>query len=205
MIKPLLTIAIPYTEERVDDYLKLKSEFERQIEKYNLYNEVEIISDATGKEMPIGEKRQLLYMASNGLMTVQWDSDDWVHSGGLKLMTDAIKVDIGADAIGYKEWCKMEGKDYFSNHSNEYSGWYGDGSRLLHDGFHYHRNIFFKDPINTELARSIEVPKIRWNEDEQFATLIAPLIKKQTYINEFIYIYQYEPKDKPEERYGFNK
>lgn len=31
MIKPLLTIAIPYTEERVDDYLKLKSEFERQI------------------------------------------------------------------------------------------------------------------------------------------------------------------------------
>lgn len=135
-------------------------------------------------------------------MTVQWDSDDWIHAGGVKLILDAIKEDVYVDAIAYKEWCKMNGKDYFSNHSNEYNGWYGDGSHLLHDGFHYHRNIFFKDPINTKLARSIEVPMLRWNEDEQFATLIAPLIKKQTYINEFVYIYQYEPKDTFAERYG---
>lgn len=205
MKQPLLTIAIPYTEERVEEYTSLKNEFERQIREYKLEGEVEIICDATGKEMTIGEKRGLLYQKANGLMTVEWDSDDWVHKGGLKLIVDAIKTDPTVNAIGYKEWCKMNGKDYFSNHSNEYPNWYGDGSKLLHDGFHYHRNIFFKDPINTELARSVEMPKIRWNEDEQFAMAIAPLIKKQTYIDEFIYIYQYEPKDTFEERYGINK
>lgn len=204
MTKTLLTIQIPYTEERIPDYNRLMSEFKGQVKENGYEDLVEFQDDKTGKEMTIGEKREKLYARANGLFVVQWDSDDWIHPNGIKLIIEAIKSNPEVDCITYEESVDLDGRLYKSNHSVSYNGWYGDGSHLLHDGFHYHRFPFMKNPIKTAIAQSVPVPHIRFAEDNQWSDALRGIIKTEIHIPEQIYWYIYRATN-PEERYGFNR
>ena len=72
MSQPLLSILIPTTPER-------QVEFDRLLDRLEILSagySVKIISDDTGKQMTIGEKRERLYKAANGLYSWQIDDDD---------------------------------------------------------------------------------------------------------------------------------
>lgn len=199
---PLLTIQIPYTEERKGDCERLLFEFEKQIMDNNLKGVVELQSDGTGKEMSIGEKRGLLYQKSNGIYTTQWDSDDWIMPNGIALIVEAAKM--GSCCVTYEESINMDGRYYRGNHSLQYSGWYGDGSHLLFDGFHYHRSPYMKSVIKTEIAKSIPVPHIRFGEDCAWSEALLPHLKTESHIPKEIYLYIKISTDHTT-RYGFDK
>lgn len=198
----LLSILIPTTVDRREQFLKLKEEFTRQVQEGGFMDSVEIKFCEDNKEISIGLKRNMLYNAANGKYSVQWDSDDWIHPEAVKMILEAAKK--GPDAITYKEHCTMDGEIKFSNFSLTYPDWNGEGSNILDDGFHFQRTPFFKTPILTSICQQIGVADIRWSEDHDFARKIKPLLKTEVHINEFIYLYMHESSNF-EERYGIEK
>lgn len=203
MIQPLLSIQLPYTKEREDNLEKLIKEFFRQKSFYDPFL-INIESDGRGKEISIGEKRHDLYQKTEGKYVVQWDSDDDIHPQGLKMIIEALQNNPDVDCVTYEEYVNIDGKEYKSNHSNEYSDWEGDGNILFPDGFHFHRTPFFKSVIRTKLAKSVPIPYIRFGEDHQWAQALKPYIKSEIHIPEQLYRYIHisSPHN---ERYGFDK
>jgi hypothetical protein len=195
----LLSILIPTTVDRRESVAKLKAELKRQIIEGGYQDSVEIKSMEDNKEMSVGAKRDLLYKAAKGKYSVQWDSDDWIHPQGIKLIIDAAKQ--LPHCITYKEHCTINGEIRFSNFSNEYPDWNGEGNNVLTDGFHYQRTPFFKTPILTELCQKVGVSDLRYAEDHDFARRIKPLLSTEVHIEEFIYHYIHESSPHAD-RYG---
>lgn len=183
----MLCVQIPYTQERELQVKCLLDEFNRQIKEYGLAEYVELMIDGTGKEMSIGEKRQSLYQKSNGIYTVQWDSDDWISEDGLPDIIIALKQN--PDCVTYQEWVDIDGKISRSNFSLQYEDWKGDGNSDLGDGFSYWRTPFFKTPIKTEICLAAGVHDLRFGEDHDFARRIKPLLSTEIHIPKFIYHY----------------
>lgn len=199
MSQPLLSILIPTTPER-------QVEFDRLLDRLEILSagySVKIISDDTGKQMTIGEKRERLYKAANGLYSLQIDDDDDIADNAIELIIGAIKSNPGVDVISFEEYCNMDGKEYKSNHSNDYLDWEGDGSFEFPDGFHFHRTIFYKDVIKTELAKSVPFVYCRFGEDHLFTKDLKPHIKSEFHIAEQLYRYIHVSSDF-NERYGLN-
>ena len=149
--------------------------------------DIEMIVYEDNKEITIGEKREQLYNAANGLYSWQIDDDDLISDNAIELILKAIKHDT--DCICFKELIDIDGKISHSNISLDYGDWEGDGSKELWDGFSYHRTPFFKTPIKTEICKQVGVKAMRFAEDHDFAQRIKPLLKSMTYIPEFIYHY----------------
>lgn len=204
MNKPILTIAIPTTPDRRKMFGNLVDEFRSQIGTQGLFDLIEIISDETGKQQPIGQKRNVLYQRAKGVYCVQWDSDDGIHPEGLKMIIEAIKNNPGVDCITYEEYVNIDGKEYKSNHSLKYPDWEGEGDKEFPDGFHFHRTPFMKSVIKTEIAKSVPVNPIRFAEDHQWAQLIKPLLKTEFHIPIEIYRYIHNSTDF-NTRYGYDK
>lgn len=216
MTQPLLSVLIPTVVGREKQFSELLSKLAQMGEFHNgtmgvdliidgiSNNEVEVLSLKDNKEITIGEKRENLYKLANGLYSWQIDDDDLIAPNAIELILDAIKNNPGVDVISFEEYCNMDGEEYKSNHSNEYHDWEGDGNSIFPDGFHFHRTIFFKDVIRTELAKSVPVPKLRWAEDHEYSKLLKPLIKSEKHISEQLYRYIHISSN-PEERYGLNK
>ena len=204
-MQPLLSIQIPYTEDRTEEMNRLYKEFERQAELYKLNSgEIEICVDGRGREISIGQKRSDMYQQANGIYVVQWDSDDWILEDGLKKIVDAIFDYQGVDCVTYEEYVHINGVNYSGRHSVEYPDWEGTGSEILYDGFNFHRTPFMKDVIKTSIAKSVPVPDMRFGEDHEFSKLIKPLLKTEHHIPEEIYHYIYISNQTFEERYGLN-
>ena len=201
-MQPLLTIQIPYTDERKPEVDKLGGEILRQLDLYGLKHVVDVDLDGRGREVSIGQKRTEMYQQSTGLFTVQWDSDDWMDEAATHKIVQAIRKNPDVDCVTYQEHVHINGVDYTSRHSIEYEDWEGDGSKILSDGFSFHRTPYMKDVIRTDIAKSIPVPDCRFGEDHQWSKLIKPLLKTEIHIPEEIYHYIYITNQTFEERYG---
>lgn len=213
----LLSILIPTVVGREEKLKKLLSSLSGNIshdsleevmqhKQYELIfmitQDVEVIIICDDKNMTVGEKRNKLYRMANGAYSFMPDDDDSVAGDFINKVLTAIQS--SPDCVTYWEHCTIDNNIYKSRHSIEYPSWYGDGSRLLHDGFHYHRNCYFKDVIKTSIAQQVKVPEIRWNEDEQFAIALAPLLHTENHIPEFMYYYDTKSEN-PIEKYGLDK
>jgi hypothetical protein len=195
-MKPLLSILIPTVVGREKEFDLLMKCLEKQYSG----DEVEIAYIKDDKTMTIGEKREKLYAMANGLFSWQVDDDDDVHPQAIPLILEAIKSNPEITCITFREKCLMRGEYKSSNHSIKYDKW-----RDNFDGYDYVRTPFYKDVIRTDIAQSVPFPHIRYNEDEQWAGAIKPLLTDEIHLDEEIYIYIYDPKDTHNERYGFNK
>lgn len=202
-MQPLLTIQIPFTEERRMEVYRLTAEFKRQCDLFNIMSwEVEFQIDGRGREISVGQKRADLYQQANGLFVVQWDSDDWVSDAGIHDIVSAIKKTPEVDCVTYEEYVHINGVNYTSNHSILYHDWEGEGNTEFADGFNYHRTPYMKSVIKTEIAKSVPVPDCRFGEDHQWSKLIKPLLKTEHHIEEEIYHYIFISNQTFEERYG---
>lgn len=212
MNKPLLSILIPITPERVEVCQSLLNkigfsfgathfiEQDWQFYSASENKEVEIIVLCDPKRITIGEKRELLYKKANGLFSIQIDSDDDISDDAIELILQAIKENTEVDCITFFERCDMNGVLKTCNHSIKYDMW-----RDNFDGFDFVRTPFYKDVIKTEIAQSVPFPKIRYNEDEQWSMALKPRLKTEHHIDKEIYYYNYYPTETHEERYGFNQ
>lgn len=204
MTQPLLSILIPTVPERRKQFGNLVDEFRSQIGTNDLFGLVEIISDDTGKQMPVGQKRNILYQRAKGLFSLHYDDDDEIHPEGLKLIIDAIRNNPEVHCITFHEYCLMNGVEYKSRHSLEYGGWEGDGSKLLADGFHFHRTPFYKNAIKTEIAQKVPVPPLRFGEDHEHSKSLYPLLKTEFHVPVEIYRYIHNSSNFTE-RYGYDR
>ncbi len=201
----MLSILIPSTPDRRKDLPKLlecisEQSYTRKVDVFDigeitaskyfdLLSEIEIIVFEDEKIMTIGEKRELLYKYAKGGYSIQIDSDDLLAPTAIKLILETIRSNPEVDVITFEEYVNIDGKEYKSNHSNEYADWEGDGNNLFPDGFHFHRTAFFKSVIRTELAKSVPVPHIRFGEDHQWAQALKPHLKTEIHINQQLYKY----------------
>lgn len=200
---PLLSILIPTVIGREKEFNHLKGRLNSIFSKGNIKKgSVEVHVAMDDKEMTIGEKREKLYQLANGLYSVQWDDDDDIADDGIKLILHAITK--RPDCITYQEYVNIDGIEYKSNHKLDYPGWEGDGSKLLEDGFHFHRTPFFKSVIRTDIAKSVPIPHVRFGEDNMWADAINPLLETEVHIPEQIYKYIHKSSN-PTERYGLDK
>jgi hypothetical protein len=157
---------------------------------------LEIIYCPDDKEMTIGEKRELLYKHASGKYALQVDDDDDLSDEAIPLIEKAMTTD--PDCITYKEYCRINGDLFLSNHSLKYEDWADH-----FDGYDYVRTPYMKDVIRTEIARSVPIPHIRFGEDHQWSRALKPFLKTEVHIDEIVYIYQHN--SKPEnhaKRYG---
>lgn len=204
MSQPLLSIMVPLTPDRREFFTELRNIIIGQIFDCNAQEEVEFTFKEDNKEMTIGEKRELMYKEALGKFSWQIDSDDSISKDAIKKILIACKSTLNVDSITFQEHCIMDGVGYKSNHSLNYVDWEGDGSKLLEDGFHFHRTPFMKSVIKTEIARSVPIPHIRFGEDHQWAQALKPHLKTEIHIPEDIYFYQHQSSDF-NERYGIDK
>lgn len=184
----LLSILIPTTPDREESFRHLLAHLTYQIQTNNLDDVVELQWDLDNKEKSIGKKRDDLYQLANGLYSVQWDSDDWMHDDGIKLMIQAIlRGNQQASCITYQEHCIINGNIEFSNFSLKYDDWHENPKCPA--GFKYARTPFTKTPILTQLCRKVGVADMRYGEDHDFARRVNPLLGSEVHIDEFIYQY----------------
>ncbi|MES2287399.1 MAG: glycosyltransferase family A protein [Bacteroidota bacterium] len=192
----LLSIQFPSTIDREEVLNKLVTEFVRQIDENKYHDIVCMEFDNRGKEVSIGEKRNDLYKKAWGKYVVQWDSDDGIHSHGLRLIIEALKNNPDVDCCTYEEYINIDGVEQRSNHDLKYGDWNNN-----EDGYDYVRTPFMKSVIKTEIAKSVPVPFIRFAEDHQWAQSLKPHLKTQVHISEQIYRYIHISSDH-NERYG---
>jgi len=192
----ILSILIPTVIGRNNEFNKLVNELRRQINVANAQEVVEIKWISDNKELTIGEKREKLYLEASGEYSWQIDDDDSIHFKSIEFILEALESK--PDCVGFKELCIFDGKKVMSsNFSNKYNKWEPNK-----DGFDHVRTIFTKSVVKTELARKAGVPHIRFNEDEQFAINLKPLLQTEVYIDEFIYHYIYSSKENSNIKYG---
>lgn len=196
--KPILSILIPTVVGREDKFRKLRTFIQHQIDYLNAYEQVEVLTLKDNKEMTIGEKRNRLFEMSSGIYSVQIDDDDSLHHEYVKMVLEAAKK--GTDCIGYKELCVWSGKKVESSvFSKRYPEWKDN-----YDGFDHVRSPFYKCPIKTEICLQEKFKGIRFGEDHEWSKRIFPLIKSETFIDEFMYIYQHTPEEH-NVKYGITK
>jgi hypothetical protein len=192
----ILSILIPTVVGRELKLAYLVDEIYRQLYVLNAHGDVEVKWLSDNKELSIGEKRNLMYNRAVGEYSWMIDDDDFIHFRAIEFILKALEKK--PDCIGFKELCIFDGKRVeSSNFSSRYDSW-----RDNFDGFNHVRTIFTKSVVKTELAIQAEVPHIRFNEDEQFAINLKPFLKKEEYIDEFIYHYIYSSKEPHTEKYG---
>lgn len=168
-------------------------------------DEIEVIISKDAKEITIGEKREQLYQKANGLYAWQIDDDDDIAPNAIELILKAIKENPDVDCITFEERCQMNGQLYCANHSLRYDDWEGDGSRLLSDGYHFHRTPFYKNVIRTSIAQSVPFQHIRFGEDHAWSRDLKPHLKSEVHIPIQLYYYIHEHNQTFEERYGLDK
>src|SRR6185295_5164462 len=115
--------------------------------------QIEILFYKDDKIITIGEKRERLYLLSEGIYSWQIDDDDAIAAGALTLILDAIKTFPYPDCITFREKCIINRQYYSSNHSLKYEEW-GEHK----DGYDFVRTPFMKSVIRTEIARSVHIP-----------------------------------------------
>lgn len=199
-----LSILIPTVVGREQQFDDLCSFLQWQIDMGGYGKDVEIVSEKDNKEISIGAKRNKLLDKAKGEYCVMIDDDDTVHYQYIAKVLEGLKE--SPDCIGYKELCIYEGKSAkTSNISLRYKQWQAAvGSQHLQEGFNHYRSTFYKVPIRTELCRQVRFKDLRFGEDHDFAGRLAPLLKNEVYIDEFMYIYKYNATPH-RERYGINR
>ena len=69
------------------------------------------------------------------------------------------------------------------------------------DGFRYVRSIYHKTPVKREIVLKCMFPNQSFGEDYQYSMRLKPYLKKEIYIDEFLYYYNYKYEN-PKIKYG---
>lgn len=184
-----LSILIPTIIGREQQYNKLRSHLQNQLKTQGIWNEVEIVTICDDRTMSIGSKRQSMIDKCYGNFVVFIDDDDWVPDDYCIKLWRAIKDNPGIDCIGFLQTCIFDGRETLSaSLSNQWHDWAKDTG-----GFDLVRTPFFPTPILRDIVIQIPYKDIRYGEDYDFAKRLkeSGLIKKELFIEEVLYIYQY--------------
>ena len=193
----ILTIMIPTTFDRREQFSKLCLFVYKQIFENNLHDEVELIWDEDNKEKSIGKKRQDLLERAKGKYVVGIDSDDWIADTYVIDIINAIKNnDEDVDHIGFYENCNINGVISKSIFSIKFKKWETNDNINI--------NIRCANPksvIKKSKALEIGFEDIRFSEDVIFSEKITEILENEIFIDKELYFYRYDWTEH-NERYG---
>lgn len=198
----LLSILICTIPERKTLFQSLLSDIQRQITAYSA-ERVEVIWDAAPKgSVTIGEKRNRLLRRAEGEYVVFVDDDDRLAANYVSTVCRVL-IDSSPDCVGYNIACTFRDlsgrvvRTAKAKVSRIYDNWYENK-----DGYQYAQMIYHKNPVRKAHALAVGFRDVSHGEDYDFGIRLRPYLKKEIYLNQFLYEYLYtaEPGG-PEKRY----
>lgn len=191
---PLLTIMIPTTVDRREQFTKLANELQSQ--RQGISELVEIIWREDSKEISVGKKRQLLLEDANGEWVVGFDSDDWPAQTYVQDIVEALSSNPSIDHVGFIEDCDIDGVKSRSIFSIKHKSW-----DEQEEGYDQVRCANPKSVIRKSKALQVGYQDLRWGEDRIFAESVTPLLESEVFIEKPLYYYRHISSDS-NERYG---
>jgi glycosyltransferase involved in cell wall biosynthesis len=183
----VLICTIPERKEKFDILLN-------KLQFLSINKDVEILCDNRARgTVTIGQKRNDLINKSTGDYISFVDDDDDISNNYFDLILNAI--DKSPDCVGFKIICDMEGIKEIAAASIKY-----DWMENM-DGFRYVRSIYHKTPVKREIVLKCMFPNQSFGEDYQYSMRLKPHLKKEIYIDEFLYYYNYKYEN-PKIKYG---
>ncbi len=183
--RPVLSILIASLTERESRLLRLMEELHRQINEVESLVEVHVITD--NRENKVGAKRQALLIQSTGKYVCFVDDDDGIAPDYVKKITEALKQK--PDAVGFCARRLVNGQHVgqlrYSIANTEWT-YVGESQRV---GL---RTITHLCPVRRELALQAGFDNRGWGEDRGYAFRLMPLLKTQVFIDEELYVYDYD-------------
>jgi glycosyltransferase involved in cell wall biosynthesis len=180
----LLTICICTLPSRDMMFNSLVRNLSRQVSDSNLYDDVELISDADIHKT-IGQKRNDLLDLANGKFIVFIDDDDSVSGDYLKQIINVIRKNNDCDCIGMKGVITFDGNEEKKwEISKDFGKWFESNGV-------YYRTPNHISPIRTSIAKSVGFPNISNGEDFEYSMGVLPLLKNEVKIEKELYHYQY--------------
>lgn len=192
----LLTIMLPTTIDRREQFAELLEEIKRQIAVNEFQDIVEIIINEDNKEISIGKKRQELLEASSGKWVVGIDSDDWISEDYLSEIIYALKNNPHIDHVGFLEDCDINGEKSLSIFSIRHKHWAEN-----FDGYDHIRCANPKSVILREKALMVGFEDSRFGEDRVFSEAVTSLLSSEIFIEKPLYLYRHISTEH-NERYG---
>jgi len=180
----LLSICICTLPSRGMMFNSLVRNLSRQVSDSNLYDDVELTSDADIHKT-IGQKRNDLLDLANGKFVVFIDDDDSVSGDYLKQIINVIRKNDDCDCIG------MKGVITFDGHEEKKWEISKDFGKWFESNGVYYRTPNHISPIRTSIAKSVGFPNISNGEDFEYSMGVLPLLKKEVKIEKELYHYQY--------------
>jgi len=185
----MLDILICSIKDRHQQLTILLNEFRRQ--------GAEPITLVDNREMSVGAKRQKLLEMATQPWIVFFDDDDWPSEKYYDLILKAIESDPGADCCGI--WGKMT-----TDGRNPKTWCHRLGYPIAErqHGFDYVRPIIHFNPVRTQFALKAGFKDMRWGEDMDYANRLNPLLKREVFIKEPLFLYRYSTKVPHKIKYG---
>jgi glycosyltransferase involved in cell wall biosynthesis len=180
----LLTICICTLPSREIMFNSLVRNLSRQVSDSNLYDDVELISDADIHKT-IGQKRNDLLDLANGKFIVFIDDDDSVSGDYLKQIINVIRKNDDCDCIG------MKGVITFDGHEEKKWEISKDFGKWFESNGVYYRTPNHISPIRASIAKSVGFPNISNGEDFEYSMGVLPFLKNEVKIEKELYHYQY--------------
>lgn len=177
-----LSILIPTLPERKDFLNELLTELSKQGGP-----DIEVITDARGKEVTTGEKRNALLKSAVGKYVWQIDDDDMILPGAIAAVMEGISKDV--DVLAINGIMTTDGKNpekWFIALGNPYEKINGI----------YYRFPNHIAPMKRELAVQVKFPHITIQEDYQWACALkeSGLLKTEFTVTQPVYHYRVRTK-----------
>lgn len=188
----LLSILIPYTEDRIGMLLSLKNKIEFSCPA-SFRDKIEILTDGRDKSVNVGAKRNSLLQRATGEWLCYIDSDDDINPKYVELLLEGIQK--GVDCCSLKGVMTTNGKNpEIFEHSLIYDKW--ETIETAKEGeVKYIRTPNHLSCIKASIAKQFSFPEIRYGEDHIYSKALnnSGLLKTEHYINEILYYYLYTP------------
>jgi len=180
----LLSILIPTLPSRISTYARLINKIYGQIQRFNLQDEVQILSLMDTKDIILGKKRNKLVEMALGKYIMFIDDDDDVSDNFLLKIIEGTKS--GNDVITFNGEYHENG----SVHSDFII------STLVvcdtNSGGIMYRRPNHLCAVRREIAIDCKFPDKNFREDSDYSELINKHIKTEFHINEKLYFYLFD-------------
>lgn len=184
-----LAILIPTLDSRVEQLHNLLGELDRQANLLGVTDDIVIIPNADDGTLPIGSKRNALLDHGTKLAdyVAFFDDDDYPGDNYLKYILEGC--DKGFDCCSLRGVMLTDGENpELFEHSIKYGAWATTDNHIKYERYPNHLNA-----IKSSIAKRFKFPETNHGEDKGFSDQVhrAGAIKSEYYIEEVIYVYQY--------------
>jgi len=189
----LLTIMIPTIISRKDKFFTITEKLMKQIKENDLEDLVEIIAHFDNKTVGLSYKRTNMLRTAGGKFVASLDDDDDVADDYIMSIVEAIRNNLDADVITFKQHCNCDGKEFYvePDINNSLTGTNIKG--VIHR-YPWIWCAWRKEKVDIFLYN--DMGKINYGEDAFWLKHVreSDRIKKEVKINKILHYYRFSSK-----------